>query len=77
MVTAQDWPQALREPSRAPGSSSEAITRPPGGIAMADLEKQFIQQALEQAHQNKSHAATLLGLSRTELRMRMRHYELE
>jgi DNA-binding NtrC family response regulator/DNA-directed RNA polymerase specialized sigma54-like protein len=77
MVTAQDLPQALREPSRAPVSSGEAIKLPPSGIALADLEKQLLQQALEQAHQNTSHAAKLLGLSRAQLRARMRHYRLE
>jgi DNA-binding NtrC family response regulator len=76
-VTAQDLPQALREPSRAPVSRGEAVTRPSGGIAMADLEKHLIRQALEQAHGNKSHAAKQLGLSRTQLRTRMRHYGLE
>ena len=76
-VTAQDLPQALREPSRAAVSSGEAIQLPPGGIALAEVEKSFIQQALEQSQQNKSRAAQLLGLSRTQLRTRMRHYGLE
>ncbi len=76
-VTAQDLPQALREPSRAPVSSGEAITLPPGGIALAELEKQLIRQAIERAHGNYSQAAKLLGLSRTQLRTRMRHYGLE
>ena len=48
-----------------------------GGIALADLEKQLIQQALEQAHRNKSLAAKLLGMSRTQLRARLRYYGLE
>jgi transcriptional regulator of acetoin/glycerol metabolism len=76
-VTAQDLPQALREQSRPPVWSDEAIKLPPGGIAMADLEKQLIQQALEQADGNTSHAAKLLGLSRTQLRTRLKHYGLE
>lgn len=67
-VTVQDLPQRLWEPSRVPGSSGEAITRPPGDIALADLERQLRQQALEQAHWNTSQAAKLLGLSRTQLR---------
>jgi transcriptional regulator with PAS, ATPase and Fis domain len=46
----------------------------PGNVR--ELEKQLIQRALEQAQQNKSHAAKLLGLSRTQLRARMRHYGL-
>jgi Nif-specific regulatory protein len=76
-VTAQDLPQALQAPSRAPVWSGEAIQPPPGGIALAEVEKSLIQQALEQSHQNKSRAALLLGLSRMQLRTRMRHYGLE
>jgi transcriptional regulator with PAS, ATPase and Fis domain len=76
-VTVQDLPQALREQSRAPGSSGDAFRLPPGGIDLCALEKTLIRQALEQAHQNKLQAAKLLGLSRTQLRARMRHYGLE
>jgi DNA-binding NtrC family response regulator len=77
MLTSQDLPPALREPTRTPVWRGEATTWPPGGIAMADLEKRLIQQALEQAQGNTSHAAKMLGLSQTELRTRMRRYGLE
>jgi transcriptional regulator with GAF, ATPase, and Fis domain len=40
-------------------------------------EKRLIQQALEQAHGKQSHAAKLLGLSRTQLHTRLKHYGLE
>jgi transcriptional regulator with PAS, ATPase and Fis domain len=76
-VSVQDLLQALREQSRAPGSDGDAFRLPPGGIDMRELEKDLIRQALEQAHQNKSQAAKLLGLSRTQLRARMRLYGLE
>ncbi len=76
-VTVQDLPQALRERSRAPGSNGGTFRLPPGGIELRELEKDLIRQALEQAHQHKSHAAKLLGLSRTQLRARMRLYGLE
>jgi Nif-specific regulatory protein len=77
LVMVQDLPQALREQSRAPGSNGDAFRLPPGGIDMRELEKDLIRQALEQAHQNKSQAAKLLGLSRTQLRVRMQLYGLE
>jgi len=76
-VTAQDLPQALRVPSHASVSSGEAVTRPPGGIAMVELEKHLIRQAMEQTQQNKSRAAKMLGLSRTQLLTRLKHYGLE
>jgi Nif-specific regulatory protein len=76
VVTAQDVP-SLHEPLKAPVLSGDAFRLPTGGIVLADVEKGLIQQALEQSHQNKSHAAKLLGLSRTQLRTRMRQYRLE
>ncbi len=76
-VTGQDVSQALREPSRAPGSRGEAVRLPPGGMALWEAEKALIRQALEQAHQNASQAAALLGISRAQLRARMRQYGLE
>jgi two-component system, NtrC family, response regulator AtoC len=76
VVTAQDVP-ALREHLKAPVPSGDAFRLPSGGIILAEMEKSLIQQALEHSHQNKSRAAILLGLSRTQLRTRMRHYGLE
>jgi Nif-specific regulatory protein len=76
VITAQELPLALREPLKASTLDSEAFRLPPGGIALSELERELIRQALEQTHQNKSHAAKLLGLSRTQLRTRMRHYGL-
>jgi two-component system NtrC family response regulator len=76
-VTVQELPLALPEPLGGPAWSGEAIKLPLGGIALAELEKQLICQAMEQAHQNKSQAAKLLGLSRTQLRTRLKHYGLE
>jgi two-component system response regulator AtoC len=77
MVTAQELPRDVREYLRTPVLSGDTFRLPPGGLILADLEKELIRQALEQTHQNKSHAAKLLGLSRTQLRTRMRHYGLE
>jgi Nif-specific regulatory protein len=76
VVTPQDLP-SLREHLKAPVPSGDTFRLPPGGIVLADVEKGLIQQALEQSHQNKSHAAKLLHLSRTQLRTRMKHYGLE
>jgi Nif-specific regulatory protein len=76
VVTAQELP-SLREHLRTPVLSGDAFQLPPNGIVLWELEKEFMRQALERTHQNKSHAAKLLGLSRTQLRTRMRHYGLE
>jgi two-component system, NtrC family, response regulator AtoC len=76
VVTPQELP-SLREHLRAPVLSGDTFRLPAGGIVLSELEKELIRQALEQTHQNKSHAAKKLGLSRTQLRTRMRQYGLE
>jgi transcriptional regulator with PAS, ATPase and Fis domain len=76
VVTAQELP-SLREHFRPPTLSADAFRLPPGGLVLWELEKELIRQALEQTHQNKSRAAKLLRLSRTQLRTRMRQYGLE
>jgi Nif-specific regulatory protein len=76
IVTPQELP-SLREHLRTPVLGGDALRLPPGGIVLRELEKEFIRQALEQTHQNKSRAAEKLGLSRTQLRTRMRQYGLE
>jgi Nif-specific regulatory protein len=76
-VTAAELPLALREQGRGPALSGEAFRLPPGGLSLAELEKQLIQQALEQTRYNKSQAARKLGLSRTQLRTRLKHYGLD
>jgi DNA-binding NtrC family response regulator len=75
IVTPQELSPELGAQPRAAVGSGEAIKPPAGGISLA--EKQLIQQALEQAHGNQSQAGKLLGLSRTQLRTRLKHYGLE
>jgi Nif-specific regulatory protein len=76
-VTVQDLPLSLREQPQVQPLSSEAFRLPPGGIVLAELEKQILVQALEQAKNNKVKAGRLLGLSRTQLRTRMKNHGLE
>jgi Nif-specific regulatory protein len=76
-VSVQDLPLSLREPQNARPARSEAFRLPPGGLALTKLEKQLILQALEQANHNKSKASKLLGLSRTQLRTRLKRHGLE
>jgi Nif-specific regulatory protein len=73
VITEESLPLALR------GSEGVALLRPPvklppQGLALADLERQLILQALERTGYNKSWACRLLGLSRTQLWTRIRRY---
>lgn len=53
-----------------------AITIPPEGIDLAQLELDLIEQALEMAAGNRSKAARLLGITRDTLLYRMQKYGL-
>jgi Nif-specific regulatory protein len=77
VVTAEDLPVSLRERGKAEPAKRDALAFPPAGIALAPMEKRLIVQALEQAGYNKSKAAKLLGLSRTQLRTRLRNHGLQ
>jgi two-component system response regulator HydG len=77
LVTPEELPLALRGQPRSPVWNSETFRLPPEGISLWELEKELMRQALDQAHHNKSQAAKLLGLSRTQLRTRLKHFGLE
>ena len=77
VLTAHELPIALREERRGQPLSGEVFKLPPGGVALAELEKAVILQALERANYNKSRASKLLGLSRAQLRTRMKNHGLE
>lgn len=49
---------------------------PADGIHLADVERSFVEQALEKAHGNQSKAARMLGISRFALRSRIERYHL-
>ena len=76
VVTAQDAAFAART-SESPCPQRRCLPTAARRDCPGGSGEGLIQQALEQSHQNKSHAAKLLSLSRTQLRTRMRHYGLE
>ena len=49
---------------------------PPTGIILEDVERRLIVSAMQQADNNKSKAARLLGLTRDTLRYRLEKYNL-
>jgi len=67
----------VKAPPRDPNTEYEpAFALPPQGIDLATLERQMIEQALELAGQNQTRAATLVGLTRDQLRYRMGKFGL-
>jgi transcriptional regulator with GAF, ATPase, and Fis domain len=65
---------ALPSPPSPPGST--AVSPPPSGD-LASMERAAIEKALQDARFNKAKAARALGLTRTQLYVRLRKYRLE
>ena len=67
-------------PSRGGVRADSPPDLPPGGVDLEDvvddLERHYIEQALEQTGGNQTEAAELLGISRDQLRYRMEKYGL-
>jgi DNA-binding NtrC family response regulator len=62
----------LGRPSSAPaGGGTDPFVLPAGGVVLEELEKSLVIQALERSGGNQTRAATLLGISRDQLRYRM------
>ena len=52
----------------------QALSIPPSGIMLENIEKTLIQKAMEQSRGNKTKAAKLLGLSRETMKYRLKKY---
>jgi DNA-binding NtrC family response regulator len=52
------------------------IELPPGGVALSEVERELVRQAMERAEGNQTHAAKLLGIERDALRRRLVKYGL-
>ena len=77
----KDWIEAsdlvIFDPlSSQPQSTVQQWTLPNDGIVLEDLERHLIVSALQQADNNKSKAARLLGLTRDTLRYRLEKFKL-
>jgi two-component system, NtrC family, response regulator AtoC len=68
-------PAPMNAPSAAPAVPAPQAVPPAGDIQ--SMERAMIEQALQTARFNKSKAAKALGLTRHQLYIRMRKYDLE
>jgi DNA-binding NtrC family response regulator len=66
---------AARTATAAPAASPAPI--PPEGLSLDAVERELIQKAMAQAHNNKSEAARLLGLARGQLYSRLKRHGLD
>lgn len=58
-------------------SDKGKIILPPGGIALEEVERQLIRQALERYRGNQTRAAKCLRMTRDTLRYRMKKYDFQ
>jgi two-component system, NtrC family, response regulator AtoC len=55
-------------------NSRSIVQLPPDGVALSDVERELVRQAMERAAGNQSQAAALLGIERDALRRRLIKY---
>lgn len=73
VITTTYLPTDLFAPTQSGnGTSSSNFTLPNSGISLEKMEDSLVQQAIEQCHGNQTHAAKLLGISRDQLRYRLK-----
>jgi len=76
-VTTDILPEAVVHPASSEKSLSDAVFRlPNAGIALEQLERSLLIQAMEKSRGNKTAAAELLGLTRATLRYRLEKHGL-
>jgi DNA-binding NtrC family response regulator len=85
LITTEYLPRDLaggREPSARAASAAaggdagaRAFTLPPEGISLEELEDSLVRQAVERSGGNQTRAAELLGISRDQLRYRLKKLE--
>jgi two-component system response regulator HydG len=63
------------DPSCPPGSPEPA--RPAASMALDELERRAIIEALRRTHGHKARAADLLGLTRFQLYTRLKRYDID
>ncbi|MGZ8845123.1 MAG: sigma-54-dependent transcriptional regulator [Pyrinomonadaceae bacterium] len=57
------------------GSRAELFQLPPGGVSLDEVEMSLVRQAIERSGGNQTKAAELLGISRDQLRYRLKKLE--
>jgi len=76
-ITSEYLPGGLLAPTHNP-APSEAATRfvlPEQGISLDEAERSFVRQAIQRSGGNQTRAAELLGISRDQLRYRLKKLE--
>jgi transcriptional regulator with GAF, ATPase, and Fis domain len=67
-------PERVRAVRGASAGTELPSALPAGGVNLSDVDRTYVERALEQTRGNKSKAARLLGLSRSQLYSRLEKY---
>ena len=57
------------------GGGNDLFHLPPGGVSLDDVEMSLVRQAIERSGGNQTKAAEMLGISRDQLRYRLKKLE--
>ena len=76
LITLEHLPIALGQPAATSGLPENPEAFPPGGVNLETVERDLIAKALEEAGSNRSRAARLLGITRSQLYYRMQKHGL-
>ncbi len=78
-IRPEQLPEGLREQkeTKKPVEASGPVVLPEGGIALEEVERELIRQALERTQNNKTQAARLLGITYDTLRYQVKKFGWE
>ena len=77
LLASSDTLEPVDFPITSSRPSGRAIELPVEGIALENVERELVQQALERTGWNQTRAAKLLGLNRDQIHYRIEKFKLE
>lgn len=76
LIAPEDLPIEVTRPDSQGSSSTALPTLPIEGLCFEELEKNWVLEALERCHGNRTEAARLLGMNRDQIRYRIDKFKL-
>jgi len=77
LITVEHLPIGVARPGATPARHEGPEAFPPGGVNLEFMERDLITKALREAQNNRSQAARLLGITRSQLYSRMQKHGFE
>jgi DNA-binding NtrC family response regulator len=72
----REWLEPDDFATMKPAATWVQFRLPANGVVLEDVERQLLEQALERAHGNQTHAGHLLGINRDQVRYRIEKFGL-